>query len=356
MPSRKLQRAHAKAQRRKKLLADRRKTAGPDTRSGLAAQVRRALSGPIETCLLHEETLTRGNGMLALVRRTGPRRLAVAMFLLDTFCLGVKDVIFREADEAEIDEMLDGVEQMAAFEEVEPSYARKLLHDLVAYARSIGLEPHGDYAAAEPLFGDVAAEACDTVFEFGVDGRPFYVPGPSESRTQIRRRIELLRRTLGEDGFTFIEADEALDLLDDELDDEWDDPDGYDAERAPDPAEWLALGDGERIAQVEAYHRREGYEMPREQLHATFHVIVENQITLGDELPVRRAIDRLMGEGLTRHEAVHAISCLVGDQMQQIAKHKTPFDQKAYNAAVEQLTAESWRRDYGPEGEEDEGE
>ena len=55
------------------------------------------------------------------------------------------------------------------------------------------------------------------------------------------------------------------------------------------------------------YHRRAGIFPPNEQLHATFHVVVENQIALGDELPVRRAVDRLMAEGLDRHQAVHAV-------------------------------------------------
>ena len=40
-------------------------------------------------------------------------------------------------------------------------------------------------------------------FPFGHDGKPFYIPGPFESATLIRRRIEQLQKHLGDDGFEF---------------------------------------------------------------------------------------------------------------------------------------------------------
>jgi hypothetical protein len=80
---------------------------------------------------------------------------------------------------------------------VDPAFARKLLHDLAGWSRSIGIAPHQDYAEAEALFGDVSTAACSEVFEFGMDGRPLFVPGPEDTPAQIRRWIGQLRRTLG---------------------------------------------------------------------------------------------------------------------------------------------------------------
>jgi hypothetical protein len=41
--------------------------------------------------------------------------------------------------------------------------------------------------------------------------------------------------------------------------------------------------------------------------------LIENQIALGDEIPVQRTAQRLMDEGLDRHDTIHAIgSVLVG--------------------------------------------
>jgi hypothetical protein len=86
---------------------------------------------------------------------------------------------------------------------VDPSYARKLLRELAAWSQSIGFTPHREFAAVERMFGDVSADASDEVFRFGRDGKPVYIPGPSDSAFLIRRRIEQLQKHLGDDGFGF---------------------------------------------------------------------------------------------------------------------------------------------------------
>lgn len=88
---------------------------------------------------------------------------------------------------------------------------------------------------------------------------------------------------------------------------------------------------------AEAYHRRAGIELPNTKVHAVMHVIIENQVALGDELPVRRAIERLMGEGLDRHEAVHAVGSVLAAHMSDTLKAGAA-NNAAYNAAVERLT------------------
>ena len=57
----------------------------------------------------------------------------------------------------------------------------------------------------------------------------------------------------------------------------------------------------ERIRLVEQYHRRAGIRLPNVTVHAIIHAVIENQIALGDEVPVRRTLQRLLSEGLDRH-------------------------------------------------------
>jgi hypothetical protein len=141
---------------------------------------------------------------------------------------------------------------------------------------------------------------------------------------------------------------EDEELLDDALDRPLAD---YDAEIGPDPEEWLALDEQERIGLVKAYHRRIGDAFERPDAHATAHLIVENQVALGDELPVRRKLAQLMDEGLDRHDAIHAIGAVlmmhIHDVMSGAAQGPAPQVDDAYFAKLEGLTAESWRRDFG---------
>jgi hypothetical protein len=238
MSSRNAQRRHAKAAHRKKVLAERRRLEPRGAGSELVREVRRAATQPLHACLVQDSVFESGVGMVFLSRKTGARDVALGGFLVDAYCLGVKDAMFRELDEDEMELILDEAGATAPLTPVDPRYARKLLRDAAAYARSLGLPPHPDYATVEPLFGDVAADACDAEFEFGCEGRPFYVPGPTESPTQIRRRIDRLRRTLGDDGFDVGLPEEAIDPFD-ELDKGGLD---YDPDVGPDPADWAGAG------------------------------------------------------------------------------------------------------------------
>jgi hypothetical protein len=121
----------------------------------------------------------------------------------------------------------------------------------------------------------------------------------------------------------------------------------YNPGRAPEPESWLELDEQERIALVETYHRVARIKLPNVTAHAALHAIVENQIALNLE-PMVRAMDRLGKEGLTRHDAVHAIGSVVAEHLLDILKTDQNDDaatsQARYYAAVERLTAASWRR------------
>ncbi len=121
----------------------------------------------------------------------------------------------------------------------------------------------------------------------------------------------------------------------------------YNPERGPEPESWLELDEQERILLIETWHRVARIKLPNLTAHAALHVIVENQIALGLE-PVLRAMDRLRKQGLTRHDAIHAIGSVVAENLFGLLKADQNDDaaasQARYYAAVERLTAVSWRR------------
>ena len=84
----------------------------------------------------------------------------------------------------------------------------------------------------------------------------------------------------------------------------------YDADEQPDPDAWLELDEAERIDLVIDYHRRTGVQLETPEPHAIAHVVVEDQVALGEVMPVPETLDRLMDEGLDRHDAVHVIGSI----------------------------------------------
>ena len=126
----------------------------------------------------------------------------------------------------------------------------------------------------------------------------------------------------------------------------------YDPETAPNPEEWLKLDERERIQLAERCHRKARVKIPSVEAHAIFHAIVENQIAEG-HAPVARAMQRLAREGLSRHEALHAIGSLVADYIYDVMntndRSLADTAQARYDAAVERITVKEWRRKYEEE-------
>ena len=114
----------------------------------------------------------------------------------------------------------------------------------------------------------------------------------------------------------------------------------YDPEAAPDPEEWLELDEQERIQLAEWHHKAARIKLPNVKVHAVLHAIVENQIAEGLE-PVVRAMRRLTREGLSRHDALHAIGSVVAEHFYEALSTKDEdvaiTAQARYNAAVERL-------------------
>jgi hypothetical protein len=190
-----------KAQRRKQVVTQKRRADVLET--SLPARVLRAAHAPIQHCFLTEAVFDLGMGALVLARGATPHHLALSSFLVDVFCLGIKDVMF-ESVESEVFEMfMEATDAGSPLVPVDPSDARKLLRDLAAWSQSIGFAQHRDFAAVERIFGDVSVDASDAVFRFGRDGKPVYFPGPYDTAPLIRRRIAQLQKFLGDDGFGF---------------------------------------------------------------------------------------------------------------------------------------------------------
>jgi hypothetical protein len=190
-----------KAQRRKQVVAQKRQAEAVE--ASLPARVLRAAQAPVLQCFLTEAVFDSGMGTLVLARGHSRDHIAMGSFLIDVFCLGIKDVMFQTVEGDTFERYMNAMDAGSAMASIVPSYARKLLRELAAWSQSIGFEPHRDFAAVERIFGDISADESDGVFQFGQDGKPVYIPGPTETAPLIRRRMEQLRKALGDDGFGF---------------------------------------------------------------------------------------------------------------------------------------------------------
>ena len=137
--------------------------------------------------------------VLVLVARAGRGdRVSVCGYLVDTFCLGVKNVIGPELMRRR---QLDAFARTYFVAFPAPALrapialAQHLVHGAVAFAAGLGFDSHPDFVEACGHLGDLE-EPC--AISFGQQGRPLYVPGPHDDPIAV---MHALKQAVGPDGF-----------------------------------------------------------------------------------------------------------------------------------------------------------
>lgn len=119
--------------------------------------------------------------------------------------------------------------------------------------------------------------------------------------------------------------------------------DTYDPLKPPSITDWTELDESERLDLVRAYHQKQGDDLPNPDVHAVAHVIVENQAALADETPIASVMERLIQEGLDRHEAIHAIGGVLMEALHEAGQDDREADlTSTYYRELMQLTAKKW--------------
>jgi hypothetical protein len=152
--------------------------------------------------LLDKEQDSHGLGQVIVLRRKSAMKVEAGVFLVDADCLGVRDAILFDGTEDEVQERI--TESPEPLREVPAPYARKFVEESIAYAKRLGFAPHRDYKKAARVFGGLKADPELGDFEFGIDGKPFYVQPSNHSNEDARRIIAKLERVCGEGNFNYM--------------------------------------------------------------------------------------------------------------------------------------------------------
>jgi len=180
--------------------------------------IRKNLSGnaasysqfPVYECLIPSGLFDIGIGSILFARRLPNGSIAVSTFLVDVYCLGVKNALFHVISQFEYEGgFKDGIVDLKEDPiEIHPSCAKKIIVGAVSYAKNLGFSPHSDYRKASGLFSGIESKACPEKYEYGKDGKPFYVRGPRESISQANKIIEKLAKKCGEENFDYLVMNE----------------------------------------------------------------------------------------------------------------------------------------------------
>jgi hypothetical protein len=188
-------------------------------------RMRRAEKWPVARALMSKELWDIGIGYLVLARREGEGRLVFATFLVDVYCLGVKDAFWRPGSSADLDDLVERIEGSQGLVPIEPECLVKILRGAVDYANALGFHPHRDFKHASLLLQGIDPADCAEEFSYGKDGKPLYINGPNESVQAIMAIVQRVREA---GGHYLYGAPTGIDLIDDtEFNDDCSDDDDY---------------------------------------------------------------------------------------------------------------------------------
>lgn len=139
--------------------------------------------------------------VVLVARERRPGKVSVCGYLVDTYCLGVKNVLGpRNLDDWALPGFIR--EYFGAFNgDAVPAplaLAQDLIFGAVEYACGLGFDPHPDFRAATGHLGTWQGPSAIT---FGDNGKPLYIEGPWDDSPRIMRKLE---RSVGKGNFHFV--------------------------------------------------------------------------------------------------------------------------------------------------------
>lgn len=131
-------------------------------------------------------------------RRRHRRKITACVYLVDAYCLGVKNAMGPDdMDDRGLRSFTGHVFSGYAASPVSApvELVRDLVLGAVEYAHGLGFPPHPDFEQTRSHLGPWKGPSAIT---FGCEGQPHYINGPDDDPDRVLRT---LRRTVGDRGF-----------------------------------------------------------------------------------------------------------------------------------------------------------
>lgn len=153
---------------------------------------------PIEKCYIAPPDWQESGMAHVIVTRIRPSgNLVMGTFLVDTFCLGVKDAGYHEnMTPSNFEEYRNNYKKGMGLEEISYNEAHNIIYGAMAFAEEGGIKPAKEFDPA----GYILEEDTDDIplieYDFGKNGKHFLVVNPDRKEMPY---YQILKKNLGDD-------------------------------------------------------------------------------------------------------------------------------------------------------------
>lgn len=176
----------------------------------------------IGPCYVSNDIELVGEGHVIVSRKHTGGRVSMAVYLIDIWCVGVKDSFYRlRMEDYEFNELVGAYN--FGLRECSYDEAHNWVYGAVAFAEEAGIEPNKSFKITQYMLEEDDDNIPLIEYEYGKNGKHTLV---AHSRLEASRYLPLLEKNLGKGNFDYIlnaddDLDDVLDDVDDDEDSSW---------------------------------------------------------------------------------------------------------------------------------------
>lgn len=261
---------------------------------------------PIGKCYITPAWKESGISQIIISRIRPSGNLSVGIFLVDTFCIGVKDATYyTNMSEVDFEDLIKRYEYGPGLEIISYNEAHNIIYGAIGFAEEGGIKPAKDFKIAQYVLEEDTEDIPLIEYEFGKNGKHFLVINSDKREMPY---FHQLKKTLGED-FKFV-----MNYDEDDEDGDWDaDVEGLSEELTADGLK-RAMDNWKKMMDESNRHPSEIYSYQYPEYPKTLNVknqfIADELLSIDNcfELP-KSVIERILA--LPHDEAAEDISKIV---------------------------------------------
>ena len=178
----------------------------------------RARSLPIGTCYINVNWQTSGMATIIVTRLHSNHNITFGLFLVDLYCLGVKDTFWKFNDhpidfQDFLENRLGSNTFGLQFQETDYILVHNIIYGAIEFADDFGFKPHADFELTRFILEEDDEQIDLIDLEFGHNGKPLFISNP-DNPVESRRVMAHLEKFPGLGNFKFIAEADRDDFLD----------------------------------------------------------------------------------------------------------------------------------------------
>jgi len=175
---------------------------------------------PFNEIYIRQDWKETGLAEIIVSKKQPGGNLLVGSYIVDTYCLGVKDCFAKfNLTQYEYEDLKEQIMRDIIFKRLKVNELHNIIYGAIDYAEELGFKPHKDFEVAQYLLDPELIDDGIDEIEFGKGGQPLFIQGPYDNPDII---MATLNKTVGEGNYLYIQS---MHLDDMDFDDDYEDDD-----------------------------------------------------------------------------------------------------------------------------------